>query len=552
MATYYFRNVNGNWNLAANWSLSSGGGSDGAVPNAADTAILDGNSGSCTVTGASNCLNLTITGYTNTLTMNNTITLATSGTFTIGTTFITVSGSSAILLSGTNFLTSGVGGYYDGLITFNGGTTKTLNSDFSAKSLTVGVGTTLNGTFNLSLTTLTISSGGIILTFNNNTTVYTQNLFTNNSTISINAGGTGSTIVFTGTGSWSGTSIFAVSTNIIFNSTQTTLIGTVGVLARNSINIIYSGGTIITTNSTLQISSLGVGTISFDTKGSSIGGATTISSTGINFNNLTLATNVSLNCISNVCVVGTFSPANSATNNSTIYVGGNLSITYPGSGPSILGNTPIVMNGTGTWSMDGLSILQKNVSINTSGTITLSGTLRYINGTITYTSGIINVGSSVFFTAGATIVGSMSFNTLIPSATTTFNVSPSNINTLTITAATSNFTSSGTVGFIANTFSSTTTGVTITLKTGTTYTVNSSLILTGASTSPINLVSSTTSATTFFNLTRGATQRVAFVTATDINSSGGQTIWDYKGTLTRTTNWNLLTTPITLSKTFVY
>ena len=49
MATYYFRTVNGNWGDAANWSLTSGGGSTGAVPGTADLAYFDSASGNCTV-----------------------------------------------------------------------------------------------------------------------------------------------------------------------------------------------------------------------------------------------------------------------------------------------------------------------------------------------------------------------------------------------------------------------------------------------------------------------------------------------------------------------
>ena len=41
-------------------------------------------------------------------------------------------------------------------------------------------------------------------------------------------------------------------------------------------------------------------------------------------------------------------------------------------------------------------------------------------------------------------------------------------------------------------------------------------------------------------LSNGATQDNGFLNGTSINSSGGQTIWTYKGILSGTTNWNVL------------
>lgn len=46
-------------------------------------------------------------------------------------------------------------------------------------------------------------------------------------------------------------------------------------------------------------------------------------------------------------------------------------------------------------------------------------------------------------------------------------------------------------------------------------------------------------------------QDVGFVTATDMDSSGGVTIWDYKGLLSNTLNWNLFQYPQAVAYTFV-
>lgn len=44
------------------------------------------------------------------------------------------------------------------------------------------------------------------------------------------------------------------------------------------------------------------------------------------------------------------------------------------------------------------------------------------------------------------------------------------------------------------------------------------------------------------NLQPGATQDNGYLSATDVDSSGGVTIWTYKGVLTREINWNQLST----------
>ncbi|MCX7590339.1 MAG: hypothetical protein N2255_01795 [Kiritimatiellae bacterium] len=47
-ATYYYVASNGDWDTAANWSLTSGGPGGAGIPVTGDTAIFDGNSGNCT------------------------------------------------------------------------------------------------------------------------------------------------------------------------------------------------------------------------------------------------------------------------------------------------------------------------------------------------------------------------------------------------------------------------------------------------------------------------------------------------------------------------
>lgn len=103
MATYYFRNAGTDWGTAANWSLTSGGGATGAVPDATHDVIFDANSGPCTVNAlARTCKTLTFTGYANTITMSNQISVSGNITLQAG---LLVSGTGKLLMIITGTLT---------------------------------------------------------------------------------------------------------------------------------------------------------------------------------------------------------------------------------------------------------------------------------------------------------------------------------------------------------------------------------------------------------------------------------------------------------------
>jgi hypothetical protein len=78
-------------------------------------------------------------------------------------------------------------------------------------------------------------------------------------------------------------------------------------------------------------------------------------------------------------------------NSSTLYIGGNFVC-----GANTGGTTAIVLNGTGTWTG---GTCRNDLTINTAGTITISGTVGYNTGTLTYTAGIVDTtGSTLFLT----------------------------------------------------------------------------------------------------------------------------------------------------------
>lgn len=109
MATYYARNVTGNWASTTSWdSASSGGAGPAGPPVAGDTAIFDsGFTGNITVAAAAACTTLTVqSGATGTLTWGAyTLSVAGSVTFVSGFNLAGSTGRLALTAAGT--ITSG-------------------------------------------------------------------------------------------------------------------------------------------------------------------------------------------------------------------------------------------------------------------------------------------------------------------------------------------------------------------------------------------------------------------------------------------------------------
>ncbi len=102
---------------------------------------------------------------------------------------------------------------------------------------------------------------------------------------------------------------------------------------------------------------------------------------------------------------------NITINSNNLNLGSNLTIN--GSGGSIIGTTTIILNGTGTWSETGSSLLKNNLTINTGGTITISGTVYYSTGTFTYTTGTVTTtGSTLTLSLSTTIPTGITWNNL--------------------------------------------------------------------------------------------------------------------------------------------
>jgi hypothetical protein len=129
-------------------------------------------------------------------------------------------------------------------------------------------------------------------------------------------------------------------------------------------------------------------------------------------------------------------------------------------------------------------------------------------------------------------------------------------NNLTIS---NNTTFAGTVGWTcANLICTVTPPVTITLQDSVTYTTTTSAQLTsGTNASRITMQSSSATVRAIWTLENTATQTLSYVNGTRIDSSGGQTVYTFGGTISttpigaETLNWSLLVAPGTVAYTFV-
>jgi hypothetical protein len=152
--------------------------------------------------------------------------------------------------------------------------------------------------------------------------------------------------------------------------------------------------TVATAGNNLTVS--GLTTISTST---TFTGAGTVSGAG-----LTFTTAVTLTIASDWTMTGTFT-ASSVSGNITLTgahnlnIGGSLTL---GSMTGLSGTATVVLNGTGTWSGGGAGFgVACNLTFNSAGTITVSGSVYFGTGTLTYTAGTITTTSSTLNLTGA-------------------------------------------------------------------------------------------------------------------------------------------------------
>ena len=337
----------GNWNATATWM-------EGIVPVAGDTVFAAVTSGQLTVNVASACTSIDFTNYTNTLTMNATLSVGGSVTLVAA---MTITGTGTLSITAAATITSN-GKTWSGALTLWGGAVS-----FGDNWTVTGLVTTTTNT-NLANNSITCNGG---ITNNGGTAV-------------------GTCIIKLGGGTWSGG-----PNNPIRNPFQFVGDCTVsGGVAFNNNTMTWVSGVITTANSVLYIQAA----------------ATILNTSGMTWFNIrftsavthTLTSNLNL---SNILVLGS-TTGTTTINGNTINVGGG--ITMGGTTTIITGTTNIKITG-GT--ITGISTTQLRNNLEIAGDVTISDSaeFRYNTGTLTYTSGkVTTTGSTLLIALATTLI----------------------------------------------------------------------------------------------------------------------------------------------------
>jgi len=487
--------TNSNWGLTTNWSQAT-------IPTASDGHITKFTAASpnCTVNASNRVCNaLDFTGYTNTITFS-TLNITVSGAVTLSS-GMTQTGTGSLIMNTTANLT--FGGYtYPGTLQLTG-TSRTYTLQDSG-----GVG-------NL------ILSGTTALTLNNNGTAKT--IVTSGDLTTSSAGVTGTaqiTMIGTGLLSTSG----AIRNNFDINTAGTITLGSSLRYSTGTFTIVAIGTLDTTTNSNTFTIGLASAT-------------TTLNTSLVTWNNLASGGSGTFTLTSNLEFAGTY------TNTGTVSMNGNTLVargTLITGGSAILSGTTVCRfaGSSPAWSA-GSGSLRLTTNVDCSGTLTITGICNYATGTFTYITGtVVTTGSTFTLLAATTIntAGIVFDNAAVASGIITINSLFTCSGTLTL-GATGSPSFIGSSGFTVANLTLIIANRTCVLLIGRTYTVTTYLFLRGTRALPVSLQSSTASSTTAFILDSGALCHVSFVSATDIDSSGGRLITNVKGTLVRTTNW---------------
>lgn len=224
---------------------------------------------------------------------------------------------------------------------------------------------------------------------------------------------------------------------------------------------------------------------------------------------------------------------------------------------TVSGTAEIQITGTGTIT-GSTGICTNNLTfVAGAGTVTFTTTpFNYATGTLTYTSGTISWGTVILTITGSCSIdwGNLSnqiasFTVTGASAVITLVNNPMYVSTLNCPNVAHSY--AGTQGWIANTFGPTanlSAARTITLAAGTEYKISAAFTLGTRATASntLSIVGSDGTHATLAKLTlqNGATQDVSYTNPTDIDSSLGQTIYDYKGSQSNSLNWATTFPPV--------
>jgi hypothetical protein len=327
-----------------------------------------------------------------------------------------------------------------------------------------------------------------------------------------------SKLVITG-GTWQRNGGTGNSINVDLQGNVTLAVGT-GISGGT---VTYVSGTITATGSTLTI-----------------GGACTLNTNGMTWNNIVVGGNITLT--SNLSMSGLLSFNTSVvytinkTTSETITIAGGITT---GAGTGSAGGTAKYILTGGTWTGQvATNSLIANLDIQ--GNVTIATNVYYGTGTLTWVSGTVTVTSSTLnLTDSCTLnTNGMTWNTVSTTATSgkTYTLN-SLLSASTITIQGSTVTFSGTSGFSTTTLSCPSTNAqTITLAASITYTITSNFTCNSSQVGGIVAFVSSTPGTQYkINLTNPGTCNV-LANFTDADASGGRSITTFNGTISNCNN----------------
>jgi len=522
MATITISNTGGNWNATPSWV-------GGVVPGAADNVVATATSGNLTVTANTSILTVNFTNYISTFTVNSGITLTINGNLTLST-GMTTSGTGILSFNpaataptpNTATLTSN-GIIWTGSLTFATGTGKTI---------LFGDAWTIAGNLNFSP-----ASNGVSTTFNNNSVAVRGDIVVSISNRVFTA--SGSTVFIsapiintTSTISTPNTSSNAALRNpLTLNGAGTIAFNTGSHFLELGTSLFWTAGTVTMSNTTeLRF----VVATTFTLSGMDpIAGIIRFAGSVTN----TLTNNMP---ISGSLIFGTIATTlTTVMNGASIILTGNLTTQSLAGGLILTGTTIIIISGNSIINLNGsipsaLGRLGISTTIDSTGFVTFSTQVTFggAGQTFSYNNGTVSISNALNWNS---------------TAAARYNMNKSGFSFPNFTASVAP-TFGGSFGCSFYTYGSSTAGITHTFGAGNSYSITNGINLTGTNASRIAFVSTVANTQAILTVLQGATIDVGYVNATDIDASLGQTIWSYRGTLTRTNNWQQLPTqPKTVS-----
>jgi len=363
--------------------------------------------------------------------------------------------------------------------------------------------------------------------------------------------------VLNGTGGWSSSASGQLRNNVTIDTLGTVTLG--ANIVFNTATLTYIKGTVISTGNQMTVAGgAGIET-RFD--------LTRSDGTKMMLNNVIFSGNMGVyTLLSDLWLAGNYTSGGTGgatqtrtINGFTMYIGGGINHTA-----TIItqGTTHFVLNGTGNWSgANGGSgrVLTNNLTIDTDGIITLTtdvsyrlGTLRYIKGTV------ISTGCQLYTTAGSTTFDTNDLEwsavTILASTVGTINLlSPLRVYGNMLIGSSADITFAGTAGFILYklALSSPDTQQTLSLTPGLPYIVTNELSTNATGQIDRQVKSTIPGTMATLTLNEGAACLMGFYNFTDIDASGGRTIFTFMGIVVNCININAFGDPVrTIAKSF--